>query len=63
MNGQEIRKNIDLNNKKIRNALNTFVLSDNIQIIMKDTEYLRSICPHEYINGICKYCDKKEVKE
>ena len=57
MNGKEIRERIDSNNAKIRRALNKFVLTDEINKLMKDNEELRFICKHQFENGFCKYCD------
>ncbi len=57
MNGQEIRERIDSNNAKIRRALNKFVLTDEINQLMKDNEELRFICKHQFENGFCKFCD------
>ena len=36
MNGQEIRERIDLNNRKIQTALNKFILTDEINRLMKE---------------------------
>lgn len=64
MNGLEIRKRIDENNKKIQAALNKFILTDEINNLMKDNEELRVICQHEFVNGWCKYCDiPEELKD
>ena len=60
MNGDEIRKRIDENNLKIQRALNKFVLTDEINKLMKDNQVLRFICEHEFVDGICKYCDLPE---
>lgn len=60
MNGLEIRNRIDENNKKIHAALNKFVLTDEINQLMKDNEEMRIICKHDFVNGWCKYCDMPE---
>ncbi len=57
MNGNEIRERINENNRKIQAALNKFVLTDEINKLMKDNEDLRYICKHEFDQGFCKYCD------
>ena len=58
MNGPEIRERIDRNNKKIQNALNKFVLTDEINQLMKENANLRAGCPHQYnADGFCIYCD------
>ena len=60
MSGNEIRLQIDKNNEKIRKALNTFILTDEIQKLMEENDILRSKCEHEFIDGTCKYCDAFE---
>ena len=58
MNGPEIRERIDKNNKKIQTALNKFVLTDEINQLMKENTNLRANCPHKYdADGFCIYCD------
>lgn len=61
MNGQQIRERIDSNNRKIKLALNKFVLTDEINELMKDNAELRFICKHEFNEkGFCKFCDMPE---
>ena len=60
MSGIEIRKKIDENNAKIRNAFDKFVLTDEIKKLMKDNDVLRAECQHSFINGVCEYCDAFE---
>ncbi len=60
MSGIEIRKKIDENNKKIRKALDRFVLTDEIQQLMKDNDSLRANCQHHFVDGTCEYCDSFE---
>ena len=57
MNGPEIRERINSNNKKVGFLLNKFVLTDEINQILKENEQLRQACPHEFEDGFCKYCD------
>ena len=57
MSGPEIRKLIDKNNSKIQAALNKFVLTDEINQLMKDNANLRAICPHEFTGTFCRFCD------
>lgn len=33
-----------------------FILQPEVQKYMEDNEYLKTICPHKYENGICIYC-------
>ena len=60
MNGIEIRKKIDENNAKIRQALDKFVLTDEIQRLMEDNDRLRANCQHHFVDGACEYCDSFE---
>lgn len=60
MNGNEIREKINNNNEKIRKLLDTFMLTSEIKQLMKDNDELRKQCKHEYIDGVCKYCDEFE---
>ena len=57
MDGIEIKKRIVANTKRINILLNKFVLTDEINQLMKENEELRHVCPHEFQNGFCKYCD------
>ena len=60
MNGNDIRQRIDENNKKIQKALNKFVLTDEINKLMKENQELRFLCEFEFVDGVCKYCDLPE---
>ena len=51
---EQIREKILFNNKKIEE------LQPEVQQLMEDNEYLRTICPHEFENGVCKICGKAE---
>ena len=63
MNGLEIRERIDANNKKIQDALNKFILTDEINKLMKDNAELRFICQHKYVDGVCCFCDTPEERK
>ena len=63
MSGQEIRERINENNKKIQAALNKFILNEDINKMVKENAELRSICKHEFVNGMCKFCDKVEKND
>lgn len=62
MNKEQIREKILFNNKKIEELLDpsVFILQSEVQQLMEDNEYLRTICPHEFENGVCKICGKAE---
>ena len=57
MNGLEIRKRIDANNRKIQKALNKFTLTDEINQLMQENADLRAHCPHEFTGTFCRFCD------
>jgi len=60
MNGNEIRSRINLNNSKIRKALEKFTLTDEINNLMKENDALRAQCHHHYVDGVCEFCDSFE---
>ena len=60
LTGKEIRARIDINNIEIQRKLNKFILTDEINQLMRDNEELRRMCPHEYVRGVCIYCDLPE---
>lgn len=63
MNGLEIRAKIRENNKKIEEALRTFILKDDINKYLDENQKLREKCEHIFENGICIYCDLPEEFE
>ena len=62
MDKKELRDKILYNNKKIEELLDpsVFILQPEVQQLMEDNEYLRSICQHEFENGVCTICGKTE---
>lgn len=58
MTGEEIKNKINFNNQKIQSLMDpsVFILQPEVQKCMEDNEYLQSICPHKYENGVCIYC-------
>lgn len=61
MSGEEIRKKIDENNLILSNVIEPiFVLNKDKWRALKENEELRKICPHEFKNGFCIYCDAVE---
>lgn len=62
MNGKDIREKINFNNQQIQSLLDPtiFILQPEVQKYLEDNEFLKSICPHEYENGICIYCGSEE---
>lgn len=62
MTGLEIKKKIEENNEKIEKASKPFIftLNKTIACLMKENAELQKKCPHEFEDGICKYCGKEE---
>lgn len=62
MNKQQIHEKVLYNNKKIQELLDpsVFILQPEVQTLMEDNEYLKSICPHEFVDGVCIICGKVE---
>ena len=57
MSGIEIRERINENNARIQAALDRFVLNEEIQELIKENDSLRAQCHHNFIDGVCEYCD------
>lgn len=60
MSGTDIRKKINENNERIQFLLNKFVLTDELNELMEDNERMREECEHEFVDGVCIYCDVLE---
>ena len=63
MTRDEIRNKVLFNEAKIKELLDpsVFILQPEVQVLMEDNEYLRSICEHhEFVNGVCTICGKTE---
>lgn len=62
MKGEEIKDKINFNNQKIQSLMDpsVFILQPEVQKYMEENEYLKTICPHEYENGICIYCGQEQ---
>lgn len=62
MTRDEIRNKVLFNEAKIKELLDPsiFILQPEVQVLMEDNEYLRSICKHEFVNGVCTICGKTE---
>lgn len=58
MTGEEIKKKINFNNQIIEEKLDPsiFILQPEVQKLIEENEYLKSVCKHSYKNGICIYC-------
>lgn len=62
MTKEEIKAKVLYNNNKIQELLDpsVFILQPEVQMLMEDNEYLKTICPHEFVNGVCTICGKTE---
>lgn len=62
MTKEEIKAKIIYNNQQIEKLLDPsiFILQPEVEAFMEDNEYLRSICEHEFVNGVCTICGKSE---
>lgn len=62
MTQQDIKKQIDENNRKIEALFNpmTFLFNTEIFELLTKNQELRKQCAHEYENGMCIYCYSKE---
>lgn len=59
---ENIRFTINENNKKIEELMNPgiFVLNKEIERLTEENAALRENCHHEFVNGVCKWCDLPE---
>ena len=60
MSGEEIRAKIDMNNEKMAVLLRRFVLTDEVKQLLEENTELRLKCNHNFVNGVCEYCDTPE---
>ena len=60
MTNSEIRAKIDENNDKMTKALRQFILTDEVKKLLEENTKLREQCKHNFVNGMCEYCDMPE---
>ena len=60
--GEIVREKINQNNLIMQSLFNPsqFTLSEEIIKLQEENAYLQSVCPHEFENGVCIYCNKGE---
>ena len=58
MTNEEIKTQIDANNKAIRDLLtpNQFVLNNTIRDLVESNKKLQQLCTHHFEDGYCEYC-------
>lgn len=64
--GLDIKRQIDLNNRLIEEALrpNQFTLNNTVASLLIEIDSLQKQCPHEYDKeGFCIYCYKMKEEE
>lgn len=59
---ENIRYIITKNTKKIEELVTpgTFVLNKEVEKLVHENTLLRENCKHEFVNGVCKWCDLPE---
>lgn len=64
MTPEQIKEKIDCNNQTIELLFspNSFILNNAVRDLLAENAELQSQCHHEFENGYCKYCYKKEVE-
>ena len=64
MNGPEIFSLVTKKKQRIEELLDltTFVLNKEVEALQQDIAELQKDCPHEFEEGVCKYCEKEEEK-
>jgi hypothetical protein len=62
MNGNEIYTRITVKKAALEDLIDptTFVLNPEAQKLMNEITELQEVCPHEFVNGECKYCGKED---
>lgn len=62
MNGIEIFTLVTAKTKQLEDLIDpsTFVLNPEAKKLQEEIYELQTKCPHEYTEGICKYCGKEE---
>ena len=61
MTGLEIYEKVEQKLKKMMELFDptTFVLNKESEQLAKEIGELQAQCPHEYVNGVCKFCRKE----
>lgn len=62
MTGSEIFSLVTVKRALLEDLIDptSFVLNPEVETIRKEIEELQKNCPHEFVDGECKYCGKEE---
>ena len=62
MTGSEIFSLVTIKRALLEDLIDptSFVLNPEVENIRKEIEELQKNCPHEFVDGECKYCGKEE---
>lgn len=62
MTGSEIFSLVTVKRALLEDLIDptSFVLNPEVENVRKEIEELQKNCPHEFVNGECKYCGKEE---
>jgi hypothetical protein len=62
MTGSEIFSLVTVKRALLEDLIDptSFVLNPEVENIRKEIEELQKNCPHEFVDGECKYCGKEE---
>ena len=62
MTGSEIFSLVTIKRALLEDLIDptSFVLNPEVENVRKEIEELQKNCPHEFVDGECKYCGKEE---
>jgi hypothetical protein len=62
MTGSEIFSLVTVKRALLEDLIDptSFVLNPEVENVRKEIEELQKNCPHEFVDGECKYCGKEE---
>lgn len=63
MDGKEIRQKVNEIQERIDFLIGKFVLTKEIEDLMKEREEIQNRCEHSFKEGKCIFCDRLEKKK
>ena len=63
MDGKEIRQRVNEIQERIDFLIGKFVLTKEIEDLMKEREEIQNKCEHNFKEGKCIFCDRLEKKK